>query len=156
MLIIVEGPDGSGKSTLVKKLTELNYVEIKTIYRSNNEYNIWKVLLKELTNSSINYVMDRCFISEWIYRCLKKDVKPTLSLQDILNLCNNTNFKFVFCKNDNAYKNAKKRGETYITSKKEHDTLCKYYDFVNDTLCLFTECDVLVYDYTKDDVRKLL
>lgn len=158
MLYILEGPDGSGKTTLLNKLQHIGFINIDCVKRfSTDERNMWESILSFVTyDIKHNYVMDRCFLSEWIYRVLKQEEKVCLSMQDIMYLLNKSkNIKFIYCKTKNAYSLAMTRGETYI-NKKEHIKLCKYYDFVFDTLKVFYKYNVVTYDWRKNKVEDVL
>lgn len=161
MLIILEGPDGSGKSTLCKSLCEnLNFKNVVPPIRTiGNQYNIWYNLIYGLCISDEYYVMDRCFLSELIYRSIKKDFSANISFTDISELLklfgSNSRLHLVFCENNNAYNFAMNRGEDYVTNKGQHQDITNAYKFLKNVLTVFTTISIITYDFEKDNVDKI-
>ena len=157
MVIIVEGPDGSGKSTLVKQICkELNYEELEHIPRKYpGQYNLWNVFLSNCINSGKNYVIDRCFISELVYRCCMNDKYPNITMSRIIDLLYNYKVLYIFCENENSFSNAVQRGETYVTDKNSHDTIVKAYDLLFAMIHKFTTCFITKYDYSKQKFKHI-
>lgn len=158
MLIIVEGPDGTGKSTLVKTLREkYKFISRKPIDR-NRKYQsyYWKKFLDKYSKGKGIYVVDRCYLSELVYRLAMNDLWPNISLLNIAKLLETNNVKYIFCKNDNGYVNAKKRGEDYIKSLNEHVKVTNTYIFVQTLLEKFAKCEIYNYDYEKDNLDTLV
>ena len=159
MLVIIEGPDGSGKTTLVKDLcNNYGYMEIKSVQRDlPNQYDSWFTIIKQLADSDAKYVMDRCYLSEWVYRLTMADKVPNMTLLDMVVLLYlRPNVKIVFCNNNNAYKNACNRGEDYVETRKQHNRITNTYEFLYDTLKTFTTIDVIKYKYSNKSVQKLI
>lgn len=157
MIIIVEGPDGSGKSTLVKQICEkLKYEELKCIPRNYpGQYSLWNVFLSNCTNSGKNYVIDRCFISELIYRCCMEDSYPNITMSRIVDLLYNHKVLYIFCENEHSFTNAIQRGETYVTNKNKHDAIVKAYNLLFNMIHKFTTCFVTKYDYEKQTFKNI-
>ena len=82
MLIVIEGPDGSGKTTLLKQLNNKGIITLPAIPR---EHHLQYEMFKMYAINSVDkiYCIDRCFITEWIYRCVKNDNIPNITLEDI-------------------------------------------------------------------------
>ena len=141
---MLEGADGSGKSTLYETLRkEFKHNFIKCLPRDDiGQYLWWK---RKIENPCI-YFVDRGFISEWVYRPIKDDYQPNISLEEIGNLCSRNLF-VVYCKNDNAYTNMKLRGDNYIVNNVEHKKIVERYEHVMNTLCWFTNCVAYPYNY---------
>lgn len=146
MVILLEGPDGAGKSTLYNKLCELyKYNFIKHLPRESVGHYLW---WQKKIESPFLYFIDRGFISELVYRPIKADDTPNISLEEIGNLCTN-NLCIVYCETEKAYDNMKRRGDDYINDKKEHDMIRLRYGDTMTTLSWFTDATVVTYDFTK-------
>ena len=92
--------------------------------------------------------MDRGFISEFVYRPIKMDNTPNISLEEIGSLCTENLF-IAFCDTDYAYESMKKRGDTYIKDKREHDFIRVRYNVEMSSIGWFTNAKVQTYDFTK-------
>lgn len=148
MLTIIEGPDGAGKSTLVKQLCERGFIEVKPFPRELVEqYGLYEKVFSSEMYSHNNFVMDRSFISEWVYRIAVNDKKPNIRLIEIIKLLELDNVIVVYCNNKNAFENSIKRGETYITDENTHKRVFDAYEFIFDTLEKFTFSKIIKYDY---------
>lgn len=86
MILIVEGIDRVGKTTLCKRLEKLGFLYLKDAWHVSGEldaheipvYSIGKLdttveMLKLLNNQGINVVMDRCHLTEWVYGKYSRD-----------------------------------------------------------------------------------
>lgn len=153
MIILLEGVDGSGKTTLYRELQkEFNYNFIKGLPRDDNGHYLW---WKKKIESPYIYFIDRGFISEWVYRPIKDDAEPNISLEEIGNLCSR-NLLVLWCNNKNGYKNILERGDDYINNKKEYDMIVNRYIQVITTINWFTNSCIYEYDYEKDSLEELL
>ncbi|ASD52023.1 thymidylate kinase [Pseudomonas phage PspYZU05] len=99
-LIIVEGPDNSGKSTFIEELRDVfGYTKItfpkrtkEGIFKiaSRNEVEIFNAMLEHLDPSKV-YIIDRCHISNIVYEAIrgsnvtqyKEDLKLLLEKHDV-------------------------------------------------------------------------
>lgn len=146
MVILLEGADGTGKSVLYNKLRELyKFNFIKSLPRESVGQYLW---WQKKIESPYLYFMDRGFISELIYRPVKMDNTPNISLEDIGNLCTENLF-IAFCDTDYAYENMKKRGDNYIKNKREHNLVRVRYSVEMSSIGWFTNAKVQTYDFTK-------
>lgn len=94
--IIIEGLDGTGKTTLCNYLAKEGYSSLHFTYSSceTNLFNKYKKLLMNATN----LVMDRSFISEIVYgnilrgscRLKKKEI------DELINICSQNNFILIY------------------------------------------------------------
>ncbi len=85
MNIIIEGPDGVGKSTLVKKLKEYyNIDSIRLSYKDPKDYNFYSRILEKT-----DCIFDRQFISEIVYSPIFGRVCQLNNIE-IKNLLNKT------------------------------------------------------------------
>lgn len=163
MLIIVEGPDGSGKTTLVNKIVEKKLAKkIHGTHRNMpNQYILWWTLIDECKDvKNTNYIIDRCFISDWAYRVAVGDDEPYMTLKEMTDLLKFSNVLYIFCDNENSYSLSQSRGEDYINDKSVHDKLRNVYIFIRETIRRFCkEATCITYDFDKhnfDDLCKLL
>ena len=153
MIILLEGPDGAGKSTLYERLQhDFDGEFIKGIwYTRANQYDWWKA---HMTSDTV-YFIDRGFISELVYRPIKRDRKANISLREIGSLCTDDLF-VVYCTNKNAYDKMLERGDNYITSSAEHESITVRYTEVMNTIEMFTNSQIFNYDYEYTDYNTLL
>lgn len=63
-MIIIEGIDGTGKTTLVNNLLKKNYTLVKQDFNNESHYNKYVNIIKSSNNNSVS---DRSFISEMVY-----------------------------------------------------------------------------------------
>ncbi|MDY3800960.1 MAG: hypothetical protein SOZ95_02870 [Bacilli bacterium] len=81
-MIIIEGLDGTGKTTLANDLLNKNYILINNNLTSESHYDKYVNIIK---TSDINSVSDRSFISEMVYgKVLSGTTK--LSEEEFINL----------------------------------------------------------------------
>lgn len=81
-MIIIEGLDGTGKTTLANYLLNKNYILINNNLTSESHYDKYVNIIK---TSDINSVSDRSFISEMVYgKVLSGTTK--LSEEEFINL----------------------------------------------------------------------
>lgn len=158
MLIIVEGVDGTGKSTLCNKLQENLNCALVTPPGAYEEhaYSYWCGIIDTLINRLA--ICDRSFLSDLVYRLTDDRAVGTLSLLEmVLLLQRNKSVKIVHCKNEKAFLYAMERGEDNIVSKSLHDSISKNYETVFNILSKFTNVPIIEYDFTKDnDFDKVL
>ena len=95
-IIFIDGPDGSGKTTLVKKILDIEEMRARELsfnkglcglLRINKEeqFEILRVLLPNLA-PDYTYVMDRCYLSNIVYDGVSgEDIEPSLSFRDWCN-----------------------------------------------------------------------
>ena len=154
MLIFIEGPDGSGKTTLCKELVECGAADVLiNISRgTKNQRDIYDLL----RHSSHKIVFDRCFISDLVYRLWDNCKTDDMTLDDMLYTLNKSNSRVIFCQTDSAFDDAQKRGESFITNRKNHDIISSNYDVIQNLLRKFTTVPVMVYDRKYSDVSDVI
>ena len=150
MLVILEGVDGSGKTTLCNQLKEKGIPIVTSVDRlSKFPYYEWLKLVYKNTVS----VVDRSFITELVYRTIDGKNAGTMKLEDmckILPLC-----KIVLCETDSAFEDSMLRGEDNITNEKTSKQIQRTYQIITTMLSKFTSVKTFTYDWkhqTVDDV----
>jgi hypothetical protein len=91
MLIVIEGPDGCGKSTLAQKISEnfdfKYYKEVLTyaerLDSNYNGYEHYFKLVEYMILSRENYVCDRLHLGEFVNPLIYKDGRDPLTLEQI-------------------------------------------------------------------------
>lgn len=160
MIIYLEGPDGSGKSTLSDAITDelitrdMPVMQIKdgncgvdthpkSPFRNTPDQLI--SALAQLAYSDMIYVLDRGPISDVIYRHFD-DYKPVLNesqVADLLSLLKDK-VKVVFCDNDVAEQKMLERGDDNPIAIEKHKDITNCYRNYMMT-CIRHE----VFDYTR-------
>lgn len=148
MLIFVEGPDGSGKSTLIKQLSE-KYITAR-VPKTAETAHVWNEF--QTIDGDINIVFDRSPLTEIIYRSVYGP-KSSFSLEDCLEWLKGN--KIVFCDTDSAYDDAQRRGEDNVTSKVHHETLRLRYQCLADILKQ-SGFNVYHYDWHLQDLYEVI
>ena len=153
MLVIFEGADGCGKSTLIKKLSKL--YGWKTMVAERYDKNTFEDYYCAATCKEI-ILCDRSPISDIAYRLCDNLTRGPFDLYDIACILAR-NAKIVYCENENAFNNAMVRGEDLITDKNHHEKICKMYEIVISILEKFTNVPICKYDWSKDeDLSKVI
>ena len=153
MLILIDGPDGSGKTTLVNNLISHGMIKVDRICRDiPNQYDVTKTIFENCAKDNAMYVIDRYYLTELVYRTILNDKKPTIKLDEIVKLLNIPNILYVFCDTDTAFNDAQLRGEDFIKDERIHNDLRNLYRYIYNILVNFTTVSVIKYNYTTDDV----
>lgn len=134
MIIIIEGPDGAGKSRLAEQLARQTGYPI--IHRTQPKTEAEKELMMQGYLEAIqlgkNAIFDRCWYSEIVYGKVMRD-KSCITWPQMYALeervAKNGGI-VIYCTGPRAelWKRCQKRGETYITSKDQFNSICEGYD----------------------------
>lgn len=93
-LILVEGPDNSGKTTFINELQDygavlLNFPKATSAGRfsceSRNEVAIFETMLNYLDESKV-YILDRGYLSNIVYESVLRDKDTTAYVEDFIRL----------------------------------------------------------------------
>jgi thymidylate kinase len=134
MIFIVEGIDGTGKTTLANRLAESFAMTIK--HRSNpkneEERQAMYQSYKDDINAHHNVIWDRAFYSEMVYGPIKRD-QSYISIEQMHEyeeMLYRVGALIIYCTCDPhlAYAVAMKRGEQYIKSESEFMLLHQAYE----------------------------
>ena len=154
MLIFVEGPDGSGKTTLCKELIECGaadvYLSMSRETKNRNEF------YELMRHSKHKIVFDRCFISDIAYRLWDNGKTDDMNLEDMLYVLHHCDTRIIFCDTDSAFEDSQSRGETFITNRKNHDVISNNYRTLQMILRKFTDVPIMLYDRKFSDVSDVI
>lgn len=151
MLILVEGADGSGKTTLVNQLSE--YFPTMRINRGNDHI---KEFYDNLTCMNEDIVLDRCFITDVVYRLALDDGIGTDGINMFYMDCILRDSIVIYCKTVTQYDDAMYRGEDNITDLKTAQTISRHYDAVMKFINTRTSTHVIKYDWHLDTPEDLV
>lgn len=159
MIIYLEGPDGSGKSTLSDAITDelitrdMPVMQIKdgncgvdthpkSPFRNTPDQLI--SAFAQLAYSDMIYVLDRGPISDVIYRCYD-EYEPVISVDKVVNLLSllKNKVKVIFCDNDIAEQKMLERGDDNPIAIAKHKEITNNYR----SIMYFIEHEV--FDYTR-------
>lgn len=123
--IIIEGLDGTGKSTLSAYLEQKGYTSLHCEY-SNREKNVFKKY-KHLLLTASNLVFDRSFISEIVYGSILRGSIRIRSEEiiELLSICSNNNYILIYLYASKA--ELLKR----VNNSADYNLLLKYYDLLS-------------------------
>ena len=154
MIVIVEGVDGSGKSTLVQELYNRGYPVQKV--QLGQKVN-WKVLSKTCNDCNLTIIEDRSPITDIVYRLYDKgepDCKE--GIEDVAAMFENYGVRLIYCNNNTSYKDGRKRGETNITTSAAHNCIKHIYDVIIGALERSYSSQIMHYDWHNDDVKDVI
>ena len=125
--VYVEGADGTGKTTLVKKLKE--------------QYNI--------------DAEDRSFITDIVYRLEDNNLpRENKTLKDIAKLLDNC--IIIYCTHPYCFELSMSRGEENITTRERSSKIQYIYMYVMKFIQLYTRATVIQYCWEYDDINNLV
>ena len=159
MVLLIEGADGTGKSTLIKNLVEQldNARQFACVPRGwPMQKDYWDSLMYNINSERNIAIIDRCFISELVYRSIKNDKLRNISLSDVLELLNKSYVKIIYCHTDDAYKFAKLRGEDYIKTLEEASEIENMYKYLMLLFKNFSNAKIIEFDWQKDELKTLI
>lgn len=147
-LIIVEGADGTGKTTLVNKLVEQGAVLVPMIPRNVIDYDSTLKLFATFANDmSCDYVMDRSILTDVVYRYVTGGKPMNSLLQNVARTLSNYEAVIIHCVNGNYFERAMERGEDNITDKVTAKKIFDAYEFLMFVLSNYCKLTVVRYNY---------
>lgn len=150
MIVLIEGVDGSGKTTLCNQLRFEGYVPLN-IEQDDEQY--IKYIIR--ANEGQIYICDRSFLSDLIYRLEDGKKRQGMDLSSMLEILNR-NTKVIFCHSPTAYLDSMKRGEDNITSKPRNDAINHLYNIVYRMLKIFTNVPIMDYNWKSDELSSVI
>ena len=143
MLILVEGGDGSGKTTLCNQLKDLGY---KVVYIPRNEgtFDNWWRLARGSMRDGTTIICDRSFITDLVYRMLDDDM-PNINLQNMLYILRYS--KIIYCETKTSFEDGMARGEDNIIDKNVAERIKQIYRLFLKMFEKFADVKVLKFDW---------
>lgn len=148
MIIFVEGCDGSGKSTLIKQLSER--YPVMRIPRAAEIASLWSDVLRLGRNNTI--LMDRSPLTELVYRSWE-NAKSKFGYVNVLTWIRRG--KLIYCKTNTSFEDAQKRGEDFVTEAKDAEKLQNLYDTMI-TAMRTDDVRILDYNWRTDSLDKVI
>ena len=150
MIIVIEGADGSGKTTLAEQLSKQTKYPI--IHKSNPKSEMEKLAQMgeylQLVRSSKNFIFDRCWYSEMAYGPVFRD-KSYISYPQMYELekqLAKAGAIIIYCSGPKAalWMRCQKRGEEFVTSRVDFE---KVYDNFEEIFSTPHLVPVVRYEY---------
>lgn len=150
MIIIIEGADGSGKTTLANKLSAQTGYPLIHMSQPKDAVEEQRMFIeyKDLICQNKNIILDRCWYSEMAYGPLMRgrsaiSYPMMFALEGILS---RKGALLIYCKTDpkKQFDNARKRGEDFITT---YDTFQAIYEMFEEIMGVPHSIPVVTYDY---------
>lgn len=143
MKCIIEGPDGTGKSTLVEKLANLYHCDIVRMTKNGS-----KKVTDYLDKHNLdNVIFDRSFLSEHVY-CSLFGKKPSFSKDDIAFMIKDARMKgyqiiILNCDVLTIKKRLLERGDEFEEVMENVNKIVKHYEQISE------EFDIPMIDASK-------
>lgn len=163
MIIVLEGPDGSGKTTLAKQIAKRfngNRIHTGGKMYTSKEYDTRVEYLRMLSKGTTVNVIDRVpWISEMIYsKALSRT--PLASKEKMVDDMKTIDHKVIYCRPSSLTidkmvedpNKAHKDEEFYELIRNRYETIMKGYDILFSAKLPFNN---IKYDYDKDHVSKV-
>lgn len=134
MIIIIEGIDGSGKTTLAKQLSAQTGYPI--IHKSNPKDDVEKLRMMgeylQLVRGNKNVIFDRCWYSEMAYGPVMRD-KSYISFPQMYELerhAAKAGALIIYCTGPLhvLWNRCQKRGENYVVSRDNFNEIYKEFE----------------------------
>lgn len=150
MIVLIEGADGSGKSTLCNQLRFEGYTPISIPQDASQRGSYWICAYDTHV-----YVSDRSYISDMVYRIFDGKHRQGMSLQDMLfGLEKYT--KIILCESGTEYDDSMARGEDNITKKKDSDKIKQIYNIITSMFKIFADVPVMKYNWRTDNLDDVI
>ena len=163
MIIYLEGPDGSGKTTLLDNIAHLmsdlkvNYYRdakklVSTYPQDPNRLTERQLFaaLRKMAKSNYVYMIDRCVISDIVYRVFD-NYKPVTILHKVIEFLKKYNNRvfLVYCRTDKAEKYMLERGDNNPIAVTKHKEISRVFDLVMSEIAANIKYNYYKYDFTK-------
>ena len=154
MLIILEGGDGSGKTTLCKQLVEAGAVANKIEYGCKDYFNKYN----DLINENVYNVLDRSFITDLVYRLNDNKARDVADLSG-MSIILDALYPYpilIHCETETSFEDSMKRGEDNITNKEDAECIKVIYNLICKMIKKFTKTSVLKYNWKVNNVNDVI
>ena len=134
MIIIIEGPDGSGKTTLANQLSKQTGYKIihRTQPKTEEDKAIMMVEYLDAIWSKENMIFDRCWYSEMVYGPVMRDasVISYAQMYDLERRLMEVGAMIIYCTDAKQvlWARCQERGEDYIVDRTTFDSICDGFD----------------------------
>lgn len=134
MIIIIEGPDGSGKTILANTIADqTGYKIIHSVQpKSEEDKQLMMDEYKQIINSYSIAIFDRCWYSEMAYGPVMRgeSVITYPKMYELERLLARKGAIIIYCTGPDAtlWKRCTRRGEDYVTSKDNFIKICNNYN----------------------------
>jgi thymidylate kinase len=135
MIYILEGPDGSGKTTYANSLSKMTKYKVKHFsYPVNDAANDTAMFNEyaDILKHSNNIIIDRCWYSEMCYGPALRGITQITypQMYELESIAASKGALIVYCTDSkaNLWSRATARGEEYITDKEVFSTICDAYE----------------------------
>lgn len=156
MLILVEGVDGSGKTTLCKQLVDKCKVQQININGALSEaFDLYRSFVSHVTICNTTVITDRSFVTDLVYRLSDDKPRETIDLSQMCYLLRGP-VAIVLCETDTSYEDAMKRGEDNIIDKQRSDEIKKTYEIITSMFNKFLNVPVYKYNWKKQNVGDVI
>lgn len=154
MIIMIEGPDGTGKTTLAKELAKRGAI----YHYKTRHYNYTKEEMSDMMNDKRVHVLDRGFLTPWVYRIVEYSPLDDVdfSFEYMYECMTSKKLIIIYCNYPYGFQAAQRRGEDGVTDIYTWDKLKSAYDFVVDTIFLFNICPVYRYCWSTDIIDNVM
>lgn len=129
MNIIIEGPDGAGKSTLANQLADILNLEIVHFVAPTDDSSQFDMYRNFMFNAK-NIILDRAWYSDMVYGPIYRGkAEITLELMRELERGSEDTI-LIYCTGSRQamWDEATQRGETYVKTYTEFEKICSKYD----------------------------
>ena len=134
MILIIEGPDGAGKTTLAEQISGQTGwpIEHRSKPETPEEKEIMMGEYLQLVKASRNVILDRCWYSEMVYGKVMRDQSyiDYPQMYELERQLAKHGAMVIYCTGPKAalWMRATRRGEDYITSRDKFNAICEEYD----------------------------
>lgn len=134
MILILEGPDGAGKTTLANKISLMTGWKIQHFSYPKNQDDIDKMYMMyvDAIKGAGNIIFDRCWYSDMTYGPVMRGAATITYPQmfDLERLVAKKGGMVVFCTDSKAalWQRISQRGDDYITSRDKFNEICDNYN----------------------------
>lgn len=134
MIIIIEGPDGAGKSTLASKIKEQTGYMLMHRSQPKTEEDKKRMMDEyvQVIKAGKNCIFDRCWYSEMVYGPVMRDVSIISypQMYELERLLAKNGALIIHCTapEQTLWKRCLRRGEDYITERETFSKICNGFD----------------------------
>jgi len=136
MIIIIEGPDGSGKTTLAQKLSKQTKYKIVHMSQPKTEDEKKQMLGQylQIIRLNKNLIFDRCWYSEMAYGPVmrKESIISFIDMYVLEEALAKAGAIIIYATGSKAalWQHCQKRGEDYVTARDDFNAICDNFDSI--------------------------